>query len=100
MRSRIRSRRWSRAGKKLEAQKIILGELKVEFGGSAEAAGKTLPGKLNILRNTLLNLAGSIAAMLTPAITRLVDKMVAWLSKAKNQKRVLDAVKTAASALG
>ena len=82
-----------------EAQKIILRELQREFGGSAKAAGETLPGKLNILRNTLLNLAGSIAAMLTPAITKLVDKMVAWLSKSKNQKAVLDTVKAAASAV-
>ena len=87
------------SGKKLEAQKIILRELQVEFGGSARAAGETLPGKLNILRNTLLNLAGSIAAMLTPAITKLVDKMVTWLSKSKNQKAVLDTVKAAASAV-
>ena len=88
-----------KSGKTLQAQKIILRELQREFGGSAKAAGETLPGKLNILRNTLLNLAGSIAAMLTPAITKLVDKMVAWLSKSKNQKAVLDTVKAAASAV-
>ena len=87
------------SGHKLEAQKIILRELNKEFGGSARAAGQTLPGKLNILRNTLLNLAGSIAATLTPAITKLVDKMVAWLSKSKNQKQVLDTVKAAAQAV-
>ena len=45
------------SGRKLEAQKLILKELQREFGGSARAAGDTLPGKLNILRNTLLNLA-------------------------------------------
>jgi hypothetical protein len=86
-------------GDKMGAQKLILEELRKEFGGSAEAAGKTLPGKLNILRNTLLNLAGSIAALLTPTITKLVDKMVVWLSKSKNQKQVLDTVKAAAEAV-
>jgi hypothetical protein len=87
------------SGQKMEAQKIILRELNKEFGGSAKAAGQTLPGKLNILRNTLLNLAGSIASTLTPAITKLVDKMVSWLSKSKNQKQVLDTVKAAAAAV-
>jgi hypothetical protein len=83
----------------LDAQKIILKELQKEFGGSAAAAGKTLPGQLNILRQTLLNLAGAIATAITPAIQKLVQQMVAWLSKSKNQKQVLDTVKAAASVL-
>ena len=87
------------SGDKLKAQKVILEELRAEFGGSAEAAGKTLPGKLNILRNTLTNLAGSFAAVLTPEITKLVDKMVDWISKTKNQKAVLDTFKAAVSAV-
>jgi len=86
-------------GHTLDAQKLILRELNKEFGGSAEAAGKTLPGKLNILKETLLNLGGSIAETLTPTITRLVDKMVAWLSNSKNQQQVLNLVKSAAAAL-
>ncbi len=36
-------------GDVLDAQKIILGELNKEFGNSAIAAGKTLPGQLKIL---------------------------------------------------
>lgn len=88
------------SGDKIGAQKIILAELTKEFGGSAKAAGDTLPGKLNILKQTLLNLGGSIANILTPQITKLVDKMVAWLSKSKNQKQVLDTVKAAADAVG
>jgi phage-related protein len=36
-------------GDVLDAQKIILGELNREFGNSAIAAGKTLPGQLKIL---------------------------------------------------
>lgn len=36
------------SGDTMGAQKIILAELTKEFGGSAEAAGKTLPGQLNV----------------------------------------------------
>src|SRR5262245_36260284 len=86
-------------GHAMEAQKIILRELNREFGGSAEAAGKTLPGKLNILRETLLNLAGSIAEKLAPTITKLVDRLTKWLENSKNQKKVIDAVTTAANVL-
>ena len=87
------------SGDKLKAQKIILEELRREFGGSAEAAGKTLPGKLNILRETLTNLAGTIAGILTPQITKVVDTMVTWLSKTKNQKAIIDGFKTAVTVL-
>ena len=39
------------AGNVMEAQKFILEELNREFGGSAEAAGKTFGGQLEILKN-------------------------------------------------
>lgn len=56
------------SGQHLKAQKIVLGELKKEFGGSAEAAGKTLPGQLNILKQSFSNLAGDLVAKLAPAL--------------------------------
>lgn len=56
------------SGHHLEAQKIILQELQSEFGGSAEAAGKTLPGQLNILKQNFNNLAGSMVGTLAPAL--------------------------------
>jgi hypothetical protein len=59
--------------------KIILQELNREFGGSAKAAGETLLGKLNILRETALNLAGAIADVLTPSIAKAVDAAIRWL---------------------
>ena len=89
-----------KSGRTMDAQKIILRELQTEFGGSARAAGQTLPGKLNILRNTLLNVGATIAAKLTPEITKVVDRMVKWLTNTKNQEKIINAFKAAASALG
>jgi hypothetical protein len=63
------------SGQQMKAQKIILGELNREFGGSAAAAGKTLPGQLNILRETFNNLAGSVVQVLVPALQALVGPM-------------------------
>lgn len=51
------------------AQKVILGELSKEFGGSAKAAGETLPGQLNILKNSFSNMAGSLVGSAVPALT-------------------------------
>ena len=83
----------------MEAQKIILRELQVEFGGSAKAAGKTLAGKLGKLRESALNLAASLAATLLPAITPIVDKLVAWLQKTENQKQVMSDFKQVVGAV-
>ena len=61
------------SGHHMEAQKLILQELNKEFGGSAEAAGKTLPGELNILKENFRNLAGSIVQVVVPAIKVVAD---------------------------
>lgn len=59
-------------GKTMEAQKIILGELTTQFGGSAKAFGTTLPGQLAKLRNAFDEVAGRLAAKLLPGITRFL----------------------------
>ena len=69
------------SGRVLEAQKIILRELTTQFGGSAEAAGKTLPGQLNILKQTFNNLAGELAATFLPGIATAATKLVEFLQK-------------------
>jgi hypothetical protein len=88
-------------GRTLEAQKLILAEVESQVGGSARAYGETLPGKLNILRNTFNNLAGSIVQRFEPSIKKAVDGVVDWLAKTRNQERVQkainDTVKTAAT---
>jgi hypothetical protein len=69
------------SGRVLEAQKIILAELTTQFGGSAEAAGKTLPGQLNILKQTFNNLAGEIAAKFLPGLATAATKLVGFLNQ-------------------
>jgi len=58
------------SGNVMGAQKMILKELETQFGGSAEAAGKTLPGQLNILKETFRNLAADLIAGFIPAVSR------------------------------
>jgi len=69
------------------AQKIILAELNKEFGGSAEAAGKTLPGKLSILRESFNNVAGEIVGAAAPAMTTFFQKALDALPKFEDLMR-------------
>ena len=50
------------------AQKIILGELETQFGGVAKAAGETLAGSLDKMRNATGDAAESLGEALGPAI--------------------------------
>lgn len=61
------------SGNTLGAQKLILGELNKEFGGSAEAVGKTLPGQIAVLRESFSNLAGNLVGTMIPTLQRLVS---------------------------
>lgn len=54
------------------AQTIILDELQKEFGGSAEAAGQTFAGQLDILKNSLLNVAEGVGTVLLPVLQGMV----------------------------
>lgn len=65
------------SGNVMGAQKLILAELNREFGGSAEAAGKTLPGQLNILKESFNNMAGAIVGAAVPAVTKFAQFMTA-----------------------
>lgn len=65
-----------KSGKTMDAQKLILKELNKEFGGSAEAAGKTMPGQLNILKENFNNLAGQLVESVLPALKVFTDFMV------------------------
>lgn len=58
-----------KAGDAAGAQKIILAELQKEFGGSAEAAGKTFGGQLTILKNSLTSIGTSIMSNVMPYLT-------------------------------
>lgn len=80
------------------AQKIILGELQTEFGGLAVAAGQTLSGKLDILKNKFGDIQekiggamlpgltklgeGLIKALDNPIVTKAIDALTNWLAEA------------------
>lgn len=63
------------SGKALDAQKFILKELQTEFGGSAEAAGKTFAGKLTILKNTLNDVEEAIGGLIVKGLTPIIDNV-------------------------
>jgi hypothetical protein len=65
-----------KSGDTIGAQKIILQELNAEFGGSAQAAGRTLPGQLSILRENFNNLAGTMVQTVAPALEAVTKIMV------------------------
>jgi phage-related protein len=60
------------AGDQMGAQKLILRELTKEFGGSAEAVGKTLPGQLAIVRESFNNFAGDLVGKTIPYIEQVI----------------------------
>lgn len=62
-----------KSGDTMKAQKVILGELSKEFGGSATAAGKTLSGQMNVLKETFNNVAGAAVEKMVPAFSRLLS---------------------------
>lgn len=72
-------------GQTAKAQGVILDELTKEFGGSAEAAGKTLPGQLDILNEKWDEARQKIAAAVIPILESLVQQYIMpladWLSK-------------------
>ena len=59
-------------GDLLGAQKIILAELSVEFGGSAAAAAKTYSGQLTIMTNKFGDLQEKLGAKLVPELTLII----------------------------
>lgn len=68
------------SGDLLGAQKVILKELQVEFGGAARAAGDTFAGKLDILQNKFGDIQETIGGALLPLLTTLADKLIELLN--------------------
>src|SRR3990170_6286511 len=63
-------------GDLMGAQKFILAELATEFGGAAKAAGATFAGQLDILKNSLLNVAEGVGMSLLPILQRLMTDVI------------------------
>lgn len=72
------------AGDVAGAQTLILAELEKEFGGSAEAAGKTFAGSLDILKNRFDNVLETLGTALIPVIqefTGWIGKLISWFEQ-------------------
>ena len=61
----------------LEAQKVILGEVNKEFGGSARAFGHTLPGQIERTKRAYEDISQELATDLLPYALRFTK----WLRK-------------------
>lgn len=61
------------SGDTVGAQKVMLAELQKEFGGSAEAAGKTLPGALAILKNNFQDIKEKIGTAVIPILANMAS---------------------------
>ena len=59
------------------AQKVILAELSKEFGGSAEAAGKTFAGQVEIAKNSVGQLVEGVGNALMPTLLT----MLGWVNQ-------------------
>lgn len=73
-----------KSGQSMKAQKLILRELNREFGGSAAAAGKTLPAQLARLKESFASVAASVLTTFMPQIEKLlnfIQRGVTWFSK-------------------
>src|SRR5581483_1210105 len=64
------------SGDTMSAQKVIQAELNKEFGGSAEAYGKTLPGAIGKAKTAIADWSASVAQDALPAIETFVSKVV------------------------
>lgn len=67
------------AGDLAGAQRMILDELKTSIGGTAEAMGSTMAGKMEILKNKFGNLKETIGGALLPVLTELLTKLIETL---------------------
>ncbi|MFT8312963.1 MAG: phage tail length tape measure family protein [Clostridium sp.] len=65
----------TKAGDVAGAQAVMLKELQKEFGGSAEAAGKTFAGQLTILQNQLTGVGVGIVSKLLPPLTEFMTSI-------------------------
>lgn len=69
-----------KTGDVMGAQKIIIGELDREFGGSFLAKGDTRAGKIGRFREAIESLQEALAKALLPTIGKVADKLAAFLS--------------------
>lgn len=69
-----------KSGNVAGAQKAILKELETQFGGSARAAGNTLPGQLAKARVAFDNMSAQLLSALIPALLKVAQAFLAIFS--------------------
>jgi hypothetical protein len=84
------------SGRILSAQKLILGEVERQVGGTSEAIGRTLPGRLRILREEAKNSLGEYVQRINES--RAATELFARVSQGIAQ--VFDTIRTAVQAIG
>ena len=78
------------SGDTLAAQKIILGELSKEFGGSALAAANTYEGQIKQLKNEVANLAETFGSKLIPVLSDVAGGMTDFLRIQEDANKLME----------
>ncbi len=80
-----------RMGNTAKAQRLILKELESQFGGTAEAVGKTFTGEIKKAVSALGDMGEKIGSIFTPSvteaarkITEIADSTASWVRENKN----------------
>lgn len=88
-------------GQTAKAQTIILNELNREFGGSAEAYGKTFPAKIARTKEAFAGVAAEIVEALLPAaeqgveeLERMIDRLEAWANSDEGRAQLRELAST------
>jgi hypothetical protein len=69
-----------KAGKPMEAQKLLLKELATEFGGSAKAFGTTMPGALGKMGNAIDEVMAAFAQGFLPLVLKVANALTKKLA--------------------
>lgn len=72
------------AGNVMGAQKVILGELSTEYGGSATAAADTYTGRMEQLKNSMGEIQENIGKALLPAMKPLIELFLGQANAAQD----------------
>jgi hypothetical protein len=82
-------------GRSAEAQKLILKELQVEFGGSAKAAGSTFSGQLTIAKNNLDDFMEAVGGTIVKGLKPLAEGFNNWFKSMGGAEGILKSISNA-----
>lgn len=91
-----------KSGKTADAQSFLLDKLKDATEGAADAAGETLPGKIERAKNSFGEMQESLAVALLPAFQAVTDaglKLSAWAEANPGKMRAIVVVVAALAAI-